>query len=79
MVVVDKLSKDAHFIHVQSTYRATQIAHIFMQNVLKLHGLLKKIISDCDVKFMSAFWRTLFAEFGTQLNFSTTYHPQTDG
>eukprot|EP00253_Pinus_taeda_P033198 PITA_33198 len=79
MVVVDKLSKAAHFIPVQSTYKAAQIAHIFMQNVLKLHGLPKTIISYCDVKFTSAFWRMLFAELGTQLNFSTTYHPQTDG
>eukprot|EP00253_Pinus_taeda_P019401 PITA_19401 len=78
MVVVDKLSKAAHFIPVQSTYKAAQIAHIFMQNVFKLHGLPKTIISDRDVKFTSAFWRTLFAELGTQLNFSTAYHPQTD-
>eukprot|EP00253_Pinus_taeda_P016913 PITA_16913 len=78
-VVVDKLSKAAHFIPVQSTYRAAQIAHIFMQNIFKLHGLPKTIISDCDVKFTSAFWKTLFAELGTQLNFNTAYHPQTDG
>eukprot|EP00253_Pinus_taeda_P030099 PITA_30099 len=78
-VVVDKLSKAAHFIPVQSTYRAAQIAHIFMQNVFKLHGLPKTIIFDRDVKFTSAFWKTLFAELGTQLNFSTAYHPQTDG
>eukprot|EP00253_Pinus_taeda_P010631 PITA_10631 len=78
-VVVDKLSKAAHFIPVQSTYRAAQIAHIFMQNIFRLHGLLKDIISDRDVKFTSAFWKTLFAELGTQLNFSTAYHPQTDG
>eukprot|EP00253_Pinus_taeda_P012641 PITA_12641 len=79
MVVVDKLSKAAHFIPVQSTYRAPQIAHVFMQNVFRLHGLPKVIISDRDVKFTSAFWRTLFADLGTQLNFSTAYHPQTDG
>eukprot|EP00253_Pinus_taeda_P011178 PITA_11178 len=79
MVIVDKLSKAAHFIPVQSTYRAPQIAHVFMQNVFKLHGLPKVIISDRDVKFISAFWRTLFADLGTQLNFSTAYHPQTDG
>eukprot|EP00253_Pinus_taeda_P009047 PITA_09047 len=78
-VVVDKLSKAAHFIPVQSTYRAAQIAHIFMQNIFRLHGLLKNIISDRDVKFTSAFWKTLFAKLGTQLNFSTAYHPQTDG
>eukprot|EP00253_Pinus_taeda_P010363 PITA_10363 len=78
-VVVDKLSKAAHFIPVQSTYRAAQIAHIFMQNIFRLHGLPKSIISDRDVKFTSAFWKTLFAELGTQLSFSTAYHPQTDG
>eukprot|EP00253_Pinus_taeda_P023109 PITA_23109 len=79
MVVVDKLSKAAHFIPVQSTYKAVQIAHIFMQHIFKLHGLPKTIISDRDVNFTSAFWRTLFADLGTQLNFSTAYHPQTDG
>jgi len=50
-----------------------------MQNVFRLHGLPKTIISDRDVKFTSAFWKTLFADLGTQLNFSTAYHPQTDG
>eukprot|EP00253_Pinus_taeda_P014857 PITA_14857 len=79
MVVVDKLSKSAHFIPVQSTYRATQIANIFMQNIFRLYGLPKTIISDRDVKFTSAFWKTLFEGFGTQLNFSTAYHSQTDG
>eukprot|EP00253_Pinus_taeda_P003664 PITA_03664 len=79
MVVVDKLSKSAHFIPVQSTYRVAQITNIFMQNIFKLHGLLKTIISDHDVKFTSTFWRTLFEGLGTQLNFSTAYHPQTDG
>eukprot|EP00253_Pinus_taeda_P012316 PITA_12316 len=79
MVVVDKLRKSAHFIPVQSTYRAAQVANIFMQNIFRLHGLPKTIISDRDVKFTSAFWRTLFEGLGTQLNFSTTYHPQTDG
>lgn len=79
MVVVDKLSKSTHFTTMQSTYRAAQIAHIFIQNIFRLHRLSKTIISDRDVKFTSVFWKTLFAELGTQLNFSTTYHPQTDG
>eukprot|EP00253_Pinus_taeda_P010972 PITA_10972 len=50
-----------------------------MQNVFKLHGLPKTIISDHDVKFTSTFWKTLFVELGTQLNFNTAYHPQIDG
>eukprot|EP00253_Pinus_taeda_P032776 PITA_32776 len=79
MVVVDKLSKSSNFIPVQSTYRAAQIANVFMQNISKLHRLPKTIISNCDVKFTSVFWRTLFEGLGTQLNFSTAYHPQTDG
>eukprot|EP00253_Pinus_taeda_P021983 PITA_21983 len=79
MVVVDKLSKSSHFIPVQSTYRAVQIAHVFMQNIFKSRGLPKTIISDHDVKFTSVFWKTLFEELGTQLNFSMAYHPQTDG
>eukprot|EP00253_Pinus_taeda_P007492 PITA_07492 len=79
MVVVDKLSKSAHFILVQSTYRASQIANIFIHNIFNPHGLPKTIISDHDVKFTSAFWRTLVEGSGTQLNVSTAYHPQTDG
>ena len=79
MVVVDKLSKLAHFIPMQSTYRVVQIAHVFMQNIFKLHGLPNTIISDHVVKFTSVFWKTLFEELGTQLNFSMAYHPQTDG
>ena len=55
MVVVDKLSKFSHFIPIQSTYKAVQIANIFMQNIFKLHGVPKMIISDRDVKFTSAF------------------------
>jgi len=75
MVVVEKFSKSAHFIPVQATYRVVQVTHIFMQNIFRLHGLLKTIISDCDVKFTLVFWKTLFTELGTELNFSTAYHP----
>ena len=79
MVVVDKLTKAAHFIPVKSTYEAGDIAKIFMKEIFKLHGLPKAIVSDRDVKFTSNFWKGLFADLGTKLNFSTAYHPQTDG
>src|SRR5713226_7379913 len=79
MVVVDKLTKAAHFIPVKSTHKTDDIAKIFMKEIFKLHGLLKVIVSDRDVKFTSNFWKGLFADLGTKLYFSTVYHPQTNG
>jgi hypothetical protein len=79
MVVIDKLRKYAHFIPVKSTYKAINIAEIFMKEIFRLHGIPKMVISDRDVKFTSNFWKELFAGLDTNLNFSTSYHPQTDG
>ena len=79
MVVVDKLTKEAHFRPVNSTYKTDSIAKIFMKDIFKLHGCPKSIVSNRDAKFTSNFWKGLFADLGTKLNFSTTYHPQTDG
>ena len=79
MVVVDKLTKVAHFIPVKSMHKTDDIAKIFMKEVFKLHGFPKAIVSDKDVKFTSKFWKGLFADLGAQLNFNTSYHPQTDG
>ena len=74
MVVVDKLTKEAHFILVKSTHKTDDIANIFMKEIFKLHGLLKEIVSHRDVKFTSNFWKGLFAYLGTKLNFNTAYH-----
>ena len=79
MVVVDNLTKEAHFIPVKSTHKTDDIAKIFMKDIFKLRGFPKAIISDRDVKFTSNFWKGLFVDLGTKLNFSTDYHPQTDG
>ena len=79
MVVVDKLTKAAHFILVKSTHKTDDIAKIFMKDVFKLHGLPKAIVSHRDVKFTSNFWKGLFVDLGTKLNFSNAYHPQIDG
>jgi hypothetical protein len=79
MVVIDKLSKSAHFIPVKSTYKVINIAEIFMKEIFRLHGIPKMVISDRDVKFTSNFWKELFAGLGTNLNFNTSYHPQMDG
>jgi len=79
MVVIDKLSKSSHFIPVKSTFKAINIAKIFMKEIFRLHGIPKMVISDRDVKFTSAFWKELFAGLNTNLNFSTIYYPQMDG
>jgi hypothetical protein len=79
MVVVDKLSKSAYFIPVKLTYKAINIANIFMKEIFRLHGMPKEIMFDRDMKFNSNFWKSLMAGLGTKLLFSIAYHPQTDG
>jgi hypothetical protein len=79
MVVVDKLTKAAHFIPVKSMHKETNIVEIYMREIAKLHGVPKTIVSDRDSKFTQNFWKGLFKGFGTNLNFSTTYHPESDG
>ena len=79
MVVVDSLTKAAHFILVKSMHKTDDIAKIFMKEILKLHGLPKEIVFDRDAKFTFNFWKGLFAYLGTKLNFITAYRPQTDG
>ena len=79
MVVVDKLTKASHFISVKPTYKTDSIAKIFMKDIFRLHGLPKEIVSDRDAKFTSNFWKGLFADLGTKLNFRTVYHHRTNG
>ena len=79
MVVVDKLCKAAHFIPVNTTYKDANIADIFMKQIFHLHGIPKSMISNRDPKFTGNFWKYLFKGLNTTLNFSTSFHPQTDG
>jgi hypothetical protein len=79
MVVVDKLIKAAHFIPVKLTHKAANIVDIYLKEIARLHGIPKTIVSDRDPKFISKVWKGLFNGFGTNLNFSTAYHPELDG
>ena len=64
-LVIDKLSKAAHFIPIKSTYNTVNIADIFLKEIFILHGIPKSIISDRDVKFIGKFWRSLFSGLET--------------
>jgi hypothetical protein len=79
MVVVDKLTKATHFIPVKLTHKAANIDNIYMREIAQLHGINKTIVSETDKKFTSNFWKGLFKGFGTNLNFSTTFHRESYG
>ena len=78
-VVVDRFSRYSHFIALAHPVSAKSLALIFFEQIYKLHGLPETIVSDRDSLFLSEFWQNLFKLSGTRLNFSTAYHPQSDG
>jgi len=79
LVIVDRLTKYAHFLALKHPYSAATIAQTFLDNIVKLHGFPLSITTDRDPIFVSNFWKQLFTKYKIQLNLSTAYHPQTDG
>jgi hypothetical protein len=69
----------AHFFACKKTNDATNIVICFFLEVVRLHGLPISIIPDRDTNFVGHLWRTLWNNLGTNLKFSSTYHPHTDG
>ncbi|WVZ53162.1 hypothetical protein U9M48_004143 [Paspalum notatum var. saurae] len=78
-VIVDRLTKTAHFIPVKTTYGGAKLAQLYIENVVRLHGVPSRIVSDRGTQFTSKFWKSLHEALGTNLDFSSAYHPQTDG
>jgi transposase InsO family protein len=78
-VIVDRLSKVAHFIPVKTTYKGSKLAELYIARIVYLHGVPKKIVSDRGTQFTSKFWEKLHESMDTKLNFSSAYHPQTNG
>jgi hypothetical protein len=78
-VIVDRLTKVVHFIPVKTTYSGAKLAELYMSRIMCLHGVPKKIVSNRGSQFTSMFWEKLHESMDTRLNFSSTYHLQTDG
>jgi hypothetical protein len=78
-VIVDRLTKVAHFIPVKTTYRGAKLEALYISKIVCLHGVPKTIVSDRGTQFTSRFWQKLHESMDTKLNFSSAYHPQTDG
>ncbi|CAA7019741.1 unnamed protein product [Microthlaspi erraticum] len=78
-VIVDRLTKSAHFLAIKKTDGAAVLARKFVREIVRLHGVPASIVSDRDPRFTSEFWRAFQAEMGTKVHLSTAYHPQTDG
>src|SRR5579859_1992621 len=78
-VIVDRLTKSAHFLPVRDDFSAKEYAELYLIKIVCLHGVPKKIISDRGSIFTSQFWASFQNAMGTQLSFSTAFHPQTGG
>ena len=78
-VVVDRLTKSAHFLPIRISCTMEELARMYIKEIVRLHGVPSTIISDRDPRFTSRFWGAFQRAFGTQLSLSTAYHPQTDG
>jgi hypothetical protein len=78
-VIIDRFLKVAHVIPVKTTYKGAKLAELYIARIVCLHGVPKKIVSDRGTQFMSRFWEKLHEAMDTKLNFSSAYHPQTDG
>jgi len=78
MTVVDAVSKRVHFIPMHMTVTVEGAARLFLYYVWKLHGLPKRVVSDCGPQFIALFTKELYRLLGIRISSSTAWHPQTD-
>ncbi|GKG11540.1 putative reverse transcriptase domain-containing protein, partial [Tanacetum coccineum] len=78
-VIVDRLTKSAHFLPMREDYKMERLARLYLNEIVARHGVPISIISDRDSHFTSRFWQSMQEALGTRLDMSTTYHPQIDG
>ncbi|KAD6796699.1 hypothetical protein E3N88_07595 [Mikania micrantha] len=78
-VIVDRLTKSAHFLPIRETYSSEKLSKLFVKEIVARHGVPLSIVSDRDTRFTSRFWKIFHEQMGMRLCLSTAYHPQTDG
>ncbi|GJX48429.1 putative reverse transcriptase domain-containing protein [Tanacetum coccineum] len=78
-VIVERLTKSAHFLPMCEDYKMDRLARLYLNKIIARHGMPISIISDHDSRFTSRFWQSMQEALGTTLDMSTSYHPQTDG
>ncbi|GKB17201.1 putative reverse transcriptase domain-containing protein [Tanacetum coccineum] len=78
-VIMDRLTKSAHFLPMHEDYKMDRLARLYLNEIVARHGVPISIISDRDSRFTSRFWQSMQEALGTRLDMSTAYHPQTDG
>ena len=78
-MIVDRLTKSAYFLPVNVEDSLEKLVKLHVDEIVRLHGVPVSIVSDRDPRFTSRFWPSLKTALGTRLNFSTAFHPQTDG
>ena len=78
-MIVDRLTKLAHFLAVWMTFTLERFYRLYIQEIVRLHGVPVSIVSYRDPRFTEHFWKSFQKAMGTRLTMSTTFHPQTDG
>src|SRR6266481_9693111 len=79
LVIIDCLMSQVHLLPTTTHATLKGVAWIFLKEIVRLHGVPDPIVSDCDTKFTSSFWKELHRIMGTKLLMSTAFHPQMDG
>ena len=78
-VIVDRLTKSAHFLAVRMTFAFERFCRLYIREIVRLHGVPVSIVSDRDPRFTTYFWKSFQKAMGTRMTMSTAFHPQTDG
>ena len=78
-VIMDRLTRSAYFLAIKVDFSLERLARLYINEIVRLHGAPISIVSDRDQRFLSQFWESVHKEMGTNLKFSTTFHPQTGG